>query len=162
MKKCPKCGSRWPETANFCPKDGTRTELILPEDAKKEEQPKPAAAAGKQAAATRKPGDAAQGHAAKTAVPGAADPGDVGGEGAAGAPEDETEDRADSKGEGKGKGKTFSETQWFMAAQQPDLLKEEASTDDLMDMQDKYEHDANISTSERARFTLNKSKKDKK
>lgn len=55
----------------------------------------------------------------------------------------------------------FSDTQWFMAAQDPDALKEEPTAEDLYEMQNQYERDETISEDDRSRFSLRK-KKEKK
>lgn len=53
----------------------------------------------------------------------------------------------------------FSETQWFMLAQDPDKLKDAASTEDLFEMQDDYDWDDEISEEERSKFSLRGKKK---
>lgn len=55
----------------------------------------------------------------------------------------------------------FSETQWFMLAQDPDKLKDAASTEDLYEMQDDYDWDEEISEEERSKFSLRGKKKEK-
>jgi len=53
----------------------------------------------------------------------------------------------------------FSETQWFMAAEDPDSLREDASTDDLYEMQDDYDWDEEIPEDVRSKFSLRRKKK---
>jgi hypothetical protein len=50
----------------------------------------------------------------------------------------------------------FSETQWFMLAQNPDRLKESPSTEDLYEMQEDYDWDDEVPEEERRRFSLRK------
>jgi hypothetical protein len=53
----------------------------------------------------------------------------------------------------------FSETQWFMAAVDPESLKEEAAApDEVMELQDKYKRDESISEEKRSRFSLRRKK----
>jgi len=124
MKKCPKCLGQWPDAANFCPKDGTRTVLVTEEEAK--------AAAAAPAASAGAPAE---------------ESGKAGAEGG-GAEQDGEHPTSERKG--------FSETQWFMAAQSPELLKEEATADELMDMQQKYKRDETIASEDRKKFSLRK------
>ncbi len=59
-------------------------------------------------------------------------------------------------------GAGFSETQWFMAAVDPDSLKEEvAAPDEVMELQDKYRRDDSISEEKRSLFSLRRKKKSK-
>jgi len=112
MKKCPKCGTEWPDDANFCPKDGTNMAVV-----------------GRDGAASS----------------------------------DYTADYDDeSAGSGDGQEEGFSDTQWFMAAQDPDALKEEPTAEDLYEMQNQYERDETISEDDRSRFSLRRKKKKKK
>ena len=53
----------------------------------------------------------------------------------------------------------FSETQWFMLAQDPEKLKDAASTQDLFEMQDGYDWDEEIPEEERSKFSLRGKKK---
>jgi|SaaInl4_150m_RNA_FD_contig_21_152824_length_489_multi_8_in_0_out_0_1 hypothetical protein len=53
----------------------------------------------------------------------------------------------------------FSETQWFMVAKDPDQLKHEPTTDELLDMQEDYGWDESISEDERSKFSLRRKKK---
>ena len=56
----------------------------------------------------------------------------------------------------------FSDTQWFMAARDPETLKDEATAEDLYEMQNQYERDETISEDDRSKFSLRKKKKNKK
>ena len=68
--------------------------------------------------------------------------------------DDWAEDAGDAGDDG------FSDTQWFMAAvEDPEQLKEEASVDDLTEMQGKYERDESIPEEVREKFSLRKKKK---
>ena len=110
MKKCPKCGTEWPDDANFCPQDGTNMATLSRDDA--------------------------------AASDSTADYDDDG----AGPDED-------------GVDEAFSDTQWFMAARDPEALKEEPTAEDLYDLQNQYERDETISEDDRSRFSLRKKKK---
>ena len=57
---------------------------------------------------------------------------------------------------------TFSATQWFMAAVDPDELTDEASPEELQEKQGKYERDETIPEEKRRRFSLSKKGKKKK
>lgn len=61
---------------------------------------------------------------------------------------------SDSQVEAEG----FSETQWFMAAQDPEKLKEDHTAGDLFDLQAKYKRDKSIPEEERRKFSLRKKK----
>jgi predicted nucleic acid-binding Zn-ribbon protein len=126
MKRCSKCGSQWPDKANFCPKDGASLKAEVPSDEE----------------------------AAPATVKGAP-------------PEKETTDDYDDAGAASETGRPrrprgFSETQWFMAAQDPDKLKDEATAEDLATMQGDYDWDSNISEEDRAKFSLRTGNKKKK
>jgi len=53
----------------------------------------------------------------------------------------------------------FSDTQWFMAAIDPESLKEKPTVADLSDLQGKYTRNESIPEDVRAQFTLRKDKK---
>jgi hypothetical protein len=53
----------------------------------------------------------------------------------------------------------FSDTQWFMAAIDPDSLQEKPTVADLSDLQGKYTRNESIPDDVRAQFTLRKEKK---
>jgi len=75
----------------------------------------------------------------------------------AGAAAPPPEPHGEETGEHMGEG--FSETQWFMAAVDPESLKEEAvAPDDVMELQGKYRRDASIPEEQRSRFTLRRKK----
>jgi len=124
MKICPTCGDKWPDRANFCPKDATNLADVEPVPERGGAPP---------------PDDAK--------APSASSP--------ASTPDLELDDRRINQEAIHG----FSETQWFMVAQEPEELKEEATTDDLMDMQDKYDRDDSIPYEVRAKYTLSRDKK---
>ena len=68
------------------------------------------------------------------------------------------DDWADGDGDAGDDG--FSDTQWFMAAvEEPEALKEEATVDDLTEMQGKYKRDESIPEEVREKFSLRKKKK---
>ena len=71
----------------------------------------------------------------------------------------ETPERSDQSSEEDLEG--FSETQWFMVAAEPDLLKESASPEDLSELQAKYERDGSIPDDVRQQYTLKKQGKKK-
>ena len=125
MKTCPKCRSEWPDSARFCPKDGTPMgDAVVVEEDVAQEQPEEIEEIKKQPTQD---------------VP------DL-------TPEEEEKlDQQRLQG--------FSETQWFMLAQDPDKLKDAASTEDLFEMQDDYDWDDEISEEERSKFSLRGKKK---
>jgi hypothetical protein len=119
MKKCPKCGKEWPDSANFCPGDGTDMRPVAP-----------------------------------LAEPTVEDDTDAYPDGDENSPDEELElDQQRRAG--------FSETQWFMVAQDPEKLKEAPSNKELLEMQDDYDWDEEIPEEQRARFSLRGDKKKK-
>jgi hypothetical protein len=159
MKMCPKCRSEWPDSARFCPQDGTPMAAVEPLPETDTED-----------AVLAEPGDSDSPEEAAEQV--SAESGDR-----VVAPEQDSARSADSA-QASEKGATkltpeeeekldqqrmqgFSETQWFMLAQDPDKLKDSASTQDLYEMQDDYDWDDDISEEERSKFSL-RDKKDKK
>jgi hypothetical protein len=130
MKLCPKCGSRYPDHANFCPKDGTRLE----------ERDESAGAEG----TVRKPGETPRvTRQEKPVRPDEATD--------AYTPEEEEKLKDDAGG--------FSDTQWFMAAVKPEDLKEATETAEVSDLQKKYERDEKIPEEDRNKFSLRKKRK---
>jgi len=152
MKTCPKCQTEWPDSARFCPKDGTPipdpvvetqsdveadadledVSMEATSDADLDDVSEPASSEGQESAAAP----------AKDAV----------------VLTPEEEEKLDQQ-----RMHGFSETQWFMLAQDPDKLKDSASTQDLYDMQDDYDWDEEIPEEERSKFSLRgkKEKQDK-
>jgi hypothetical protein len=123
MKTCVKCGTQWPDKANFCPRDGAMLRETITVDPIVD-TPAP------QEMKAPEPQEKA---------------------------EPEVEEIPEETGNHSDPG--FSETQWFMAAVDPESLKEEAAApDEVMELQDKYKRDESISEEKRSRFSLRRKK----
>jgi len=126
MKICPTCDIEWPDSANFCPKDGTNL-MGVPSVSQQRQESRPEPKAEEAPVVAKEPGTSTR--------------------------EQQLLEQARAEG--------FSETQWFMVAEDPEQLKHDMSTDELYDQQDKYGWDESIPEEERARFSLRKKKKKK-
>lgn len=189
MKICPACGTQWPDAANFCPKDGTNlavlpvaTEemqpiVVAPDAASVEPAVPPAREA--EPASPDVADDEVENEAAGLPAEEAEEPSrelsdevaekasEELSEEVAGKPDKKMskEDTVDGEEEDDepwgddGAETAFSDTQWFMAAENPDDLKDEHDTREILEMQDKYRRDESISEEKRSRFTLRKKKK---
>ena len=131
MKICPKCSTQWPDTANFCPNDGSDLRPVPVAEA-----PQPATTSSEP---VRKP---------RPITDLSPTPQSVKGDASRDLSEEEERLLEQQREHG------FSETQWFMAASDPDKLKEAPSTNELIDMQDEYDWDDEISEEERRKFSL--------
>ncbi|MBM4353593.1 MAG: hypothetical protein FJ109_07305 [Deltaproteobacteria bacterium] len=140
MKTCVMCGTQWPDKANFCPRDGAKLRDTITVD------PIPGKEDDDRSAAPQEQAPASKREEAAAAVAGTDRP-------AQAAVEEPSEEIADQQRE------VFSETQWFMAAVDPESLKEEAAApDEIMELQGKYRRDESISEEQRSRFTLRRKK----
>ena len=145
MKICPKCSTRWPDTANFWPNDGSDLRPI-PAAAVSQPVPVPVAPAPVRQQPTSSP-KASPPRPQSSPAP----------------QEDNTKATRELSAEEERlleqqREHGFSETQWFMAATDPDKLKEAPSTNELIDMQDEYDWDEEISEEERLKFSLRRKK----
>ena len=143
MKICPTCSTEWPDKANFCPKDGS--DLV--------DLPAPAESASPEPAPPEPV-------LHEPAPPEPAPPEPVND-----MPEDMAEQMAQEAAKLREQAQAnvelepreaggFSETQWFMVAEEPDKLKDGATAGELRDMQDDYDWDEEIPEDVRAKFSL--------
>lgn len=170
MKICPKCGASWPDVARFCPQDGSPLKELpsqasapsKPPEQPAEQRVSPPIPAMPKAPSPPppKPPDPAASTSRKTVQTPAPPAADRSGKKPGPEEEDGVDDWGDEGG-GGGDG-AFSDTQWFMAAVDPEALKESASVDELNDLQTKYRRDESIPDEVRKKFSLREDNKNKK
>ncbi len=145
MKQCTKCRREWPDHANFCPMDGALLESAVPAPTPAPAPtptPTPAAVASPAAAAALPPVERERLQQLRTEVP-AARP-------AAAEARPAAAQGAPSRGQKLGQ---FSETQWFMAALDPEKL-EDIAPQSADKAAPRYAKTEAVPTDVRAKFSL--------